>query len=142
MTGEPFVNQLRTRGDMIELASPGGPAITVRVEMPEVWDVVRVHASPDERVLTAQAARARGAARPAASCHEEYVLKLHGWEVLDEEAHAGRDWRGGRVDIPVDASAEAGGSLVFQLPLPVLRTTYRVPGLAYHLPECGASSLP
>jgi hypothetical protein len=49
---EPFVAQLRTRGDTIELASPGGPAITVRVEMPEVWDAVRVHASPDERVLT------------------------------------------------------------------------------------------
>ena len=49
---EPFVAQLRTRGDIIELASPGGPAITVRVEMPEVWDAVRVHASPDERVLT------------------------------------------------------------------------------------------
>ena len=44
MTEEPFVAQLRTRGDTIELASPDGPAITVRVEMPEVWDVVRVHA--------------------------------------------------------------------------------------------------
>jgi len=29
--GEPFVAQLRTRGDTIELASPGGPAITVRI---------------------------------------------------------------------------------------------------------------
>jgi hypothetical protein len=62
---EPFVNQLRTRGEVIELASPGGPAITVRVEVPEVWDVVRVHASPDERML---------------------LIKLHGWEVLDENA--------------------------------------------------------
>jgi len=49
---EPFVAQLRTRGNVIELAAPNGPAITVRVEIPEVWDTVKVHASPDERVLT------------------------------------------------------------------------------------------
>src|SRR5205823_4853464 len=48
---DAFVNQLRTRGGVIELASPGGPAITVRVEMPEVWDVVRLRVSPDERIL-------------------------------------------------------------------------------------------
>ena len=82
---EPFVNQLRTRGDVIELASPGGPAITVRVEMPEVWDVVRVHASPDERMLLLKL-RALEALNPGGEPHEEYVLKLHGWEVLDENA--------------------------------------------------------
>jgi hypothetical protein len=82
---EPFVNQLRTRGDVIELASPGGPAITVRVEMPEVWDVVRVHASPDERILLIKL-RALEALAPGTLPHEEYVLKLHGWEVLDETA--------------------------------------------------------
>jgi hypothetical protein len=82
---EPFVNQLRTRGDVIELASPGGPAITVRVEMPEVWDVVRVHASPDERILLIKL-RALEALASGSQPHEEYVLKLHGWEVLDENA--------------------------------------------------------
>jgi hypothetical protein len=82
---EPFVNQLRTRGEVIELASPGGPAITVRVEVPEVWDVVRVHASPDERMLLIKL-RALQALTPGGEPHEEYVLKLHGWEVLDENA--------------------------------------------------------
>lgn len=83
---EPFVAQLRTRGAVIELASPGGPAITVRVEMPEVWDTVRVHASPDERVLTLKR-RALEALHPGAELHDEdYVLKLQGWEVLDESA--------------------------------------------------------
>jgi len=81
----PFVNQLRTRGEVIELASPGGPAITVRVEMPEVWDVVLVRASPDERILLVKL-RALEALSPGNEPHEEYVLKLHGWEVLDEEA--------------------------------------------------------
>ena len=83
---EPFVAQLRTRGNIIELASPNAPAITVRVEMPEVWDVVRVHASPDERALTVK----RGALEalfPGSELHaEDYVLKLNGWEVLDESA--------------------------------------------------------
>ena len=80
----PFVTQLRTRGDTIELAAPNGPAITVRVEMPEVWDVVRVHASPDERAITVKR-RALEALLPGAELHDEdYVLKLGGWEVLDE----------------------------------------------------------
>jgi len=84
--GEPFVAQLRTRGDTIELASPNGPAITVRVEMPEVWDTVRVHASPDEHALTIKR-RALEALMPGAELRaEEYVLKLNGWEVLDESA--------------------------------------------------------
>jgi hypothetical protein len=83
---EPFVAQLRTRGDVIELASPDGPAITVRIQMPEVWDVVRVHASPDEHVITVKR-RALEALMPGAELHDEdYVLKLNGWEVLDESA--------------------------------------------------------
>ena len=82
---EPFVAQLRTRGNVIELA-PDGPAITVRVEMPEVWDVVRVHASPDERAVTVKR-RALEALLPGSELHDEdYVLKLNGWEVLDESA--------------------------------------------------------
>ena len=82
----PFVAQLRTRGDIIELASPGGPAITVRVEMPEVWDVVGVHVSPDEHVLTIKR-RALERLYPGSELHDDdYVMKLNGWEVLDESA--------------------------------------------------------
>ena len=83
---EPFVAQLRTRGNTIELAQPNGPGITLRVEMPEVWDVVRVHASPDARAITVKR-RALEALMPGAELHDEdYVLKLNGWEVLDESA--------------------------------------------------------
>ena len=82
---EPFVAQLRTRGEVIELAA-AGPAIVVRVEMPEVWDTVRVHASPDERVLTLKR-RALEVLYPGTELHDEdYVMKLNGWEVLDESA--------------------------------------------------------
>jgi hypothetical protein len=83
---EPFVAQLRARRGVLELASPGGPAITVRVQVPEVWDAVRVHASPDERVITMKR-RALEMLLPGSELRdEEFVVKLHGWEVLDEGA--------------------------------------------------------
>ena len=83
---EPFVAQLRTRSRVIELASPGSGAMTVRVEMPEVWDVVRVHASPDERAVTVKR-RALEVLMPGAELRDDdFVLKLNGWEVLDETA--------------------------------------------------------
>ena len=82
---EPFVAQLRTRGEVIELSEPGSPAITVRVEMPEVWDTIRIHASPDERVISVKV-RALEVLYPAAVAHEDFVMKLHGWDVLDENA--------------------------------------------------------
>jgi hypothetical protein len=78
-----FVNQLRTRGDVIRIAPAGAPAITVRVEMPEVWDVVRVAASPDEPVLGVKV-RALAALYPNGELHDEFVMKLRGFEVLDE----------------------------------------------------------
>jgi len=54
--------------------------------MPEVWDVVRIRASPDERAITVKR-RALEALMPGAELRdEEYVLKLNGWEVLDESA--------------------------------------------------------
>jgi hypothetical protein len=80
---EPFVSQLRARGDELRLASAGAPSITVRVEMPEVWDTVRAVVSPETPVLDLKRS-ALAALYPAAELHEDYVLKLHGWEVLDE----------------------------------------------------------
>ena len=82
----PFVSQLRTRGDVIQMATAGATPITIRVEMPEVWDTVRVHASPDERVLTIKR-RALERLYPGSELHDDaYVMKLNGWEVLDESA--------------------------------------------------------
>jgi hypothetical protein len=83
-----FVNQLRARGEPIRLAAAGVPAITVRVQMAEVWDVVKLVVSPDEPVLTVKV-RALEALYPAGEPHEQFVLKLNGWEVLDEHAPVG-----------------------------------------------------
>jgi hypothetical protein len=78
-----FASTLRTRPAEIQLAVPGPATIRMRVEMPEVWDVVRFCAAPDERVLTVKV-KALDALFPAAEHHEDFVLKYSGWEILDE----------------------------------------------------------
>lgn len=79
-----FVNQLRARGEPLRMVPVGARAITVRVEMAEVWDTIKIIASPDEPVLAVKV-RALEALFPAADFHEEFVLKLKGWEVFNEE---------------------------------------------------------
>jgi len=79
----PFVTQLRTRGDVIQMAPAGVESITVRVEMPEVWDVVRVAVSPSDSV-SAVKQRALAALYPTTEGPEQFVMKLRGFEVLDE----------------------------------------------------------
>ena len=79
----PFVNQLRTRGDVITMAPAGAPALAVRVEMPEVWDVIRVVVSPQESALALKT-RALAALYPTGATPDEFVMKLRGFEVLDE----------------------------------------------------------
>jgi hypothetical protein len=79
----PFVTSLRSRKSTIHLAEAGVNAITIRVEMPEVWDVVAIVVSPNEPVVAVKI-RALQALFPEAVHHEDFVVKLRGWEVLDE----------------------------------------------------------
>jgi hypothetical protein len=83
----PFVTTLRARGTTIQLAPAGEAAITIRVEMPEVWDVVRVAVAPTQPVLAVKLA-ALEALYPEATgeIHADFVVKLRGWEILDEAA--------------------------------------------------------
>lgn len=85
VAGVPFVTGLRVRAATIDLSRPGESSITVRVEMPEVWDTVRVTASPNEPVVSIKRA-ALDALCPSGEIPEEFVVKLRGWEVLDESA--------------------------------------------------------
>ena len=78
-----FANSLRARTGDIVLAEAGPGSIRVRVEMPEVWDAVRVVAGPAEPVLTVKV-KALDALFPAAEFHQEFVVKFRGWEILDE----------------------------------------------------------
>jgi hypothetical protein len=81
----PFVTSLRSRPSTINLAPDGANAITIRVEMPEVWDVVAIVVAPSEPVVTVKVA-ALEALFPEAQLHTDFVLKLRGWEILDEAA--------------------------------------------------------
>ena len=78
----PFVAGLRT-AMTLDLARRGEPAITIRVELAEVWDTVRVSVSPNEPVVTVKRA-ALEAMGSDDDPTEEFVMKLRGWEVLDE----------------------------------------------------------
>lgn len=88
MTGSrgPFTANLRSRpGTVVRLGEPNEPVITVRVQIPEVWDAVRVETPAAEPVLRVKV-RALDALFPNAEFHEDFVVKLNGFEVLDENA--------------------------------------------------------
>jgi hypothetical protein len=83
MTGAPFVASLRTRPGEIQLGVAGEPTINIRVEMPEVWDAVRVETAVSEPVLGIKV-RALEALYPGSDFHDAFVMKLNGWEIHDE----------------------------------------------------------
>jgi len=83
----PFVTTLRARRATIRLAPEGVQVVTIRVELPEVWDVVRIVAAPTESVLAVKLAALRALYPEAGGeYHTDFVVKLRGWEILDEAA--------------------------------------------------------
>ena len=85
----PFTANLRSRpGATVQLGEPGEPTVSIRVQVPEVWDVVRVETPLAEPVLSVKV-RALDALYPNAEFHEDFVMKLNGFEVLDENASVG-----------------------------------------------------
>jgi hypothetical protein len=79
----PFVTNLRARRATIRMGAEGEQTITIRVEMQAVWDVVRIEVPPSETVEAVKQ-RALAALFPQAKYHEDFVAKLHGWEILNE----------------------------------------------------------
>ena len=79
----PFVSQLRSRPGVLRLGADGQARITVRVQLMEAWDVVRVETPASERVGNLKA-EALAALRPNGDPADEFVLKLNGFEILDE----------------------------------------------------------
>jgi hypothetical protein len=83
--GEPFVAELRTRATAIRLWTDGQSHLTIRVEVPEVWDVVRVEAPPTTPVREVKM-QSLAALYPDYDNADAFVMKLHGAEVRDEDA--------------------------------------------------------
>ena len=81
----PFVNGLRTRGPAFKLGSPRGPAMQLRAQVLEAWDAIGIDADPSASVKSLKQLALRELYSD--SKHErEYVVKLHGFEILDEDA--------------------------------------------------------
>ena len=83
MTEQPFVAALRARPGVLRLGK-GGETMTVRVEIPEQWDVVVVEASPETTVAEVKRAAVE-AILGADALPDELVIKLNGFEVLNEQ---------------------------------------------------------
>ena len=80
-----FVTTLRTRPDAVTLA-PGDAATawTLRVQCAEAWDAVRVDVLAETRVIDVKRA-AMQVLLPDVTAVDEYVVKLHGFEITDEQ---------------------------------------------------------
>ena len=79
------INGLRAPPGVIALGADAPGAFTVRVQMPEVWDVVAVRCAAD----TSVGALKRAAFDAFGQVHhvvDDYVMKLRGIEVLNEDA--------------------------------------------------------
>lgn len=74
---------LRARPGLLSLGADSADAITVRVQMPELWETIAVRCAADTSVLALKLA-----ALEAFEQHQhpavEYVMKLRGFEVFDE----------------------------------------------------------
>lgn len=79
-----IVSKLRARPDVVRLAATNsGPTVMLRVQIPEVWDTLRVEAAPAASIIEV---KRRAIAELLAGKQEaqEFVVKIRGNEVLDE----------------------------------------------------------
>ena len=83
MTSAPFVTGLRTNGTVLKLASGDEPVLHIRVQVMDLWDSVRVDSPPTETILSVKRA-ALAALYPDGADPDALVVRLHGYEILDE----------------------------------------------------------
>ena len=84
MTAVPFVASIRTNGEVLRLASGDEPVLHIRVQVADLWDSVRVDAPPSEPVISVKRG-ALDALYPDGIDPSGWVVRLHGFEILDEE---------------------------------------------------------
>jgi hypothetical protein len=81
----PFVNELRNSGELLTVGAPSGNVLHLRVQVAALWDSIRVDASADTPVIQVKRA-ALDTLYPQGMDPDEYVVRLHGFEILDENA--------------------------------------------------------
>jgi hypothetical protein len=83
VTAATVVGSLRARPDTIRLAADGQPGLTIRAQLAEAWDTVRVEAGERDSVAAVKA-RVLDVLAPASGLPDDYLVKLSGVEILDE----------------------------------------------------------
>jgi hypothetical protein len=81
----PFVNGLRVRGEAFKLGSGAGDVLHLRAQVLEAWDTIGVDADPSASVKSLKELAVKEL-YPDARSADEYVVKLNGFEILDEAA--------------------------------------------------------
>ena len=93
----PFVSGLRTQGGAFRLGSGSGPVLQLRAQVLEAWDAIRIDADPSASVKSLKELALKEL-YPDVQNDDQYVVKLHGWEILDENA-------------PISSTAAKNGSI-------------------------------
>jgi hypothetical protein len=80
-----LVSTLRAQPIVVRLPdlAPGAGTLAVRVQIPEVWDALRVEAPPTASVIEVKRL-AMAHLLPGAPEAQDFVVKVRGHEVLDE----------------------------------------------------------
>ncbi len=84
-TSTPWVNGLRTRGSPFKLGSQTGNPLQLRAQVLEAWDAIAIDADPLASVKSLKQLALKEL-YPEVRNENDYVVKLHGFEILDEEA--------------------------------------------------------
>jgi len=79
----PFVTELRTSDDVLSIGAGSGDALHLRVQVAELWDTLRVDTSGGTSVSDVKSA-ALARFFPDGAAVTDYVVKLRGFEILDE----------------------------------------------------------
>jgi hypothetical protein len=80
-----FVNSLRTRGEPFKLGTPSDKPLRLRAQVLEAWDAIPIDANPSASVRSLKQLALREL-YPDAQRDDEYMVKLNGFEILDEDA--------------------------------------------------------
>jgi hypothetical protein len=80
----PFVTTIRTAGEPIKVGDTDNP-LHIRVQVAELWDSVRIDAGGDQPVSAVKRATLAQFYPDGANDPDELVVRLHGFEILDEE---------------------------------------------------------
>lgn len=79
----PFVTALRAPKQPLIVGEKTDNMLRIRAQVLEAWDATRIDASPSETVRAVKL-RALEELYPEAAAADEFVVKLHGFEVLNE----------------------------------------------------------